>query len=141
MCIGRGYREVRNETGPRHPRMYPEAVEGLLYKGILAESGLSAEAPAAVGAGEEASWQRERIRQGEGEVVGSVGQQLLPEALFDLPQVGCLAGEGDAVDFTQSGEPLAVMTPEVAKDRLIGVHAEELTDDLDGENLSIRKFG
>jgi hypothetical protein len=45
------------------------------------------------------------------------------------------------MDQAQRGEPLAVMFSEVAKDSLIGVHAEELSDDLYGEDLHVRKFG
>ena len=33
------------------------------------------------------------------------------------------------------------MPPEVAKDRLVGVHTEELSDDLDGEDLRVRELG
>jgi hypothetical protein len=41
--------------------------------------------------------------------------------------------------LAESGEPLTVMTPEVMKDRLVGVHAEELADDLDREDLGVGK--
>lgn len=44
-----------------------------------------------------------------------------------------MAGEGGAVDFAQGEEPLAVTLPEVTKDRLVGVHAEEL----DGQDLRV----
>ena len=43
--------------------------------------------------------------------------------------------------FAEGGEPLAVMTPEVTKDPVVGVDAEELPDDLDGEDFCVRKFG
>src|SRR5215207_4346109 len=39
------------------------------------------------------------------------------------------------------GEPIAVMPSEVPKDRLVSVHAEELSDELDGENLRVGKLG
>lgn len=45
------------------------------------------------------------------------------------------------MDFAQGGEPLAVMLPEVAKDRLVGVHAEELSEELDGEDLGVGELG
>jgi hypothetical protein len=66
---------------------------------------------------------------------------LLPNAFLDLPEVGALSDEGGAVDFVQGREPLAVMLPEVAKDRLVGVHAEELSDELDGDGLRVGKLG
>ena len=43
--------------------------------------------------------------------------------------------------FAEGGEPLAVMTPEVTKDGVVGVEPQELAYELDGENLCIRKFG
>ncbi len=43
--------------------------------------------------------------------------------------------------FAQGGERLAVMTPEVAKDCFVGVHAEELSYDLDGEDLRVGELG
>ena len=70
----------------------------------------------------------------------NIGEQFLPEALFDLPEVGRLAGEGCTVDFAQGGEPLAIMLPEVAKDCLVSVYPQELPDDLDGEDLRVGKL-
>lgn len=61
----------------------------------------------------------------------------MAEVFLDLPKIGALTGEGGTVYFAQGGEPLAVMLPEVAKDRLIGVDTQELTDDLDGEDLGV----
>ncbi len=68
-------------------------------------------------------------------------KKLLPEALLESPEVGALPSEGGAVDFAQRGEPLAVMLPEVAKDPFVGIDAEELSNDLDGEDLRVGKFG
>ena len=121
--------------------MHPEAVEGLLEERVLAEGGLPAEAPATVGPGEQARWQGNRVTKREGGIVRSRREELLPNALLDLPKVGALSGEGGAVDFVQGGEPLPVMLPEVVKDRLVGVHAEELSDDLDGDGLRVGKLG
>ena len=74
--------------------MHPEAVEGLFEEGVLAESGFAAEARAAVGSGEQACRQGQRVADGEGGVVGSVGQEFLPEDLLGLPEVGRLPAEG-----------------------------------------------
>jgi hypothetical protein len=68
-------------------------------------------------------------------------EQLLPEAFFDLPEVGRLAGEVGAVDFAQSGKPLTIMLPKVSNDSLISVKCQKFTNDLHGEDLRIRKFG
>jgi hypothetical protein len=64
-------------------------------------------------------------------------QQLLPEALFDLPEVGGLPSEGGAVDLVEGWEPLGVVAAEEEVDALVGVDTEELSDDLDGEDLCI----
>jgi hypothetical protein len=80
------------------------------------------------------------VAQGEGWVVGSERQKLLPEAFLDLPEVCCLPREGGAMDFAECGEPLAVVPSEVAVDGLVGVEAEELAYDLDGEDLGVGKL-
>jgi hypothetical protein len=72
--------------------------------------------------------------------VGSERQKLLPEAFLDLPEVCCLPREGGAMDFAECGEPLAVVPSEVAVDGLVGVEAEELAYDLDGEDLGVGKL-
>ena len=41
----------------------------------------------------------------------------------------------------ECGEPFTVVTAEEAVDALVGVKAEELSDDLEGEDLSIRELG
>jgi hypothetical protein len=101
--------------------VHPEAVEGLLQEGVLAEGGLPPEAFAAVGAGEQASRQGHRVAKREGGVVRGPSEELLPEALLDLPEVGRLPSEGGAMDLAERGEPLGVVPPEVAADGLVGV--------------------
>jgi hypothetical protein len=135
--IGWGYREAADEPRPAHPNVDPEAVEGLLEEGVFAESGLPLKARAAIGAGKQASWQGHRIADGEGRVVGCKRKELLPEELFDLPEVGRLPGEGGAMNLTECRKPLAVVMPEVAEDSLIGVEPQELADKFDSEDLSV----
>src|SRR5215211_75327 len=97
--VGRGHRDAGDYPGPANPHVYSEALKGLFEQGVLTESGLSLKAPAAVGSGEQARRQGHRVADGEGGVVGSLGQELLaPEALLDLPEeVGRLPSEGGAV--------------------------------------------
>ena len=45
------------------------------------------------------------------------------------------------MNFAQSGEPLSVMLSEVTEDCLVGVEAEELSDELDGDGLRIGELG
>jgi hypothetical protein len=121
--------------------MHPEAVEGLLEEGVLAESGLPTESTAAVGAGEEARCTEagHRVADGQGRVVGSKRKELLPELFLELPQVGCLPREGGAMDLTECREPLCVVPSEVAVECFVGVEPQKLSDDLDGENLGVGK--
>ena len=139
--IGRGYRDASDHPRPANPHVHPKAVEGLPEQGVLAESGLPAESTATVGSGEQARRQRERVRQSEGRVVGSEGEKLLPEVLLDLEEVGRLPSEGGAVDDPERGEPLCVVPSEEEADCLVvGVYAEELSYDLDGEDLGVGKL-
>jgi hypothetical protein len=43
------------------------------------------------------------------------------------------------MNLAECREELAVVPSEVAVERLVGVYAEELTDDLDGEDLGVGK--
>src|SRR5919202_2717668 len=72
--IGRGYRDAADHPRPANPHMHPKAVEGLLEEGVLAESSLPFEALAAMGSGEQASWQGHRVADGEGGVVRNAGE-------------------------------------------------------------------
>ena len=67
--------------------------------------------------------------------MGSEREQFLPEALFDLREFGRLPGEGGPMDLIEGGNPFAVVPSEEEVDGLVGVDAEELADDLHGENL------
>jgi hypothetical protein len=45
------------------------------------------------------------------------------------------------VDLTERREPLCVVPSEEEVDGLVGVHPEELSDDLDGEHFRVRELG
>jgi hypothetical protein len=139
--ISRSYRKAADESWPAHPHMHPEAVEGLPEESVLTESGFSPEARAAVGTSEQASRQGQGVADGKRRVVRSESEKLLPEALLDLPEVGGLPSEGGAVDLVEGREPLCVVPPEEEVDALVGVYAEELAYDLDGENFRVGELG
>ena len=63
--VGWSHRQTGDNARPTDPQVYPEAVEGLLEEGVLAEGGLSLKTLAAVGSGEQARRQGERVCQGE----------------------------------------------------------------------------
>jgi hypothetical protein len=88
--VGRGYRDAADHPRPADPYVHPEAIEGLFEEGVLAESGLSFKTPTAVGTSEQAHRQRQRVTKREGGIMRDLGQELLPEALLDLPEVGRL---------------------------------------------------
>jgi hypothetical protein len=73
--------------------------------------------------------------------VGSEDEEFLPDALLDLPEVGGLTGEGGRMHFAEGGEPLRVVRAEEEVDVLVGVYAEELSYDLDGEDLRVGELG
>lgn len=64
----------------------------------------------------------------------------MPEVFLYPPEVGTLTGEGGALDLAYSWELLGVVSSEEEVDALVGVEAEELADNLDGEDLRIRKL-
>src|SRR5829696_8859822 len=139
--ISRGHREARDETGPANPHVHPETVEGLFEEGVFAEGGLSLEALAAVGSGEQTSWQGEGVSQGEGGLVRGIDQELLPDEFLGFPEVCRLAREGGAVHSREVREEVGVVTPEVGEELCIFVESQELTDDLDGEDFGVAERG
>jgi hypothetical protein len=141
MDVGRSYRKAGDEPRPTDPNVHPEAVEGLLEESVFAEGGLTPEAMAAVSAGKQARWQGQRVADGESGVVRGKSEKLLPEVVFELPEVGCLPSEGGAMDLPEGGEPLCVVSSEVAIEGLVGVETEELSDDLYGEDLRVGELG
>jgi hypothetical protein len=82
--VGRSHRETGYDPRPADPYVHAEAVGGLLEQGVFAESGLSFEARAAVGAGEHARRQGHRLTKREASIVRGFGQELLPEELLGL---------------------------------------------------------
>jgi hypothetical protein len=86
MDVGRSHREASDQPRPADPYVHPKTIEGLPEQYVLAESGLATEAPAAISTGKQASRQGHRIADGEVGVVGSVSQELLPEAFLSLPE-------------------------------------------------------
>jgi len=117
--------------------MYSEAVEGLLEESIFAESGFSSKAATAVGPSEKARWQRHRVNECEGGVVRGEEEQILPEALLELPEVGCLPGEDGSMYLAEGRKPFSVVTAEEEVDSLVSVDAEELSNHFDSEDLRV----
>jgi len=129
--VGRGDGEAREHAGPGDAGVDAAAVHRLPRHHVLAEGGLATEAAAARGAGEAADRQREAVEQRERRVVRSLRGAVPPQALLDPPQVGGLAGERGPMDLPQRREPVAVVPPEVALERRVGLEPQVLADDRD----------
>ncbi len=69
--------------------------------------------------------------------MGCERNELLPEALLDLPEVGSLAAEGGPMYLAEGGEPFSMMMAKEEVDALVGVESQELADDLYGEHLGV----
>ena len=80
--VGWGHRQAGDHPRPAHPHMHPEAVEGLLEEGVLAEGGFSLEAATAVGASKQARRQRHGVHQREGRVVGASARNSCQKRSF-----------------------------------------------------------
>lgn len=61
--------------------------------------------------------------------------------MLGLPQVCGLASEGSAVDPEQAGEVAGMVLAEVPEQLRIAVEAEELADQLDGDDLTVGQEG
>jgi hypothetical protein len=70
------------------------------------------------------------------------GEELSPEELLSLPEVGCLPGEGGAIYVREvREEEVGVVSAEVGKELRIFVYPQELTDNLDGEHIGVAERG
>src|SRR5215210_1619635 len=141
MNVSGSDRDAGDHSRIADPRMYAESVEGLFEQSVLAESDLTPKARATVSAGEQARWQGHRVADGEGGLVRSNRQKLLPEVFFDLPEVGRLATEGGTVNLTECWKPLTIVPAEVAVKRFVGVESQELPDNLYSEDFGVGEFG
>jgi hypothetical protein len=135
--ISRGHREARDEPRPADPHVHSEAVEGLLEQWVLAVGGRSFKTRAAVSTSEQACRQRQRVAKRKGRIVRTLGQELLPEDLLDLPEVSSLPAEGGAMHASEVREEVSVVSPEVGKEFCVLVYPQKLAYDLDGEHFGV----
>jgi hypothetical protein len=135
--VGRSHRKTSDDTRPADPHVHPKAVEGLFEEGVFAESSLSFKTPAAVSTSEQAHRQGQRVTDGEGRIMRDEGEKLLPEELLYLPKIGRLSAEGGAMHPQEVWEEMGVVAPEVRKEFCVFVYAEELTDDLYGDDFRV----
>jgi hypothetical protein len=63
-------------------------------------------------------------------------QELLPEILFDLPEVCGLPGEGGAMHVQEVRKEVGIVPPEVGQELRILVYPQKLADNFNGEMVS-----
>jgi hypothetical protein len=95
------------------------AREGLPYQGVLAKRCLATETLAPVGASELTHWQWEAIDNGERGIMRQSSKHLPPQALFEPPQIGCLAREGRPAQRAQGREEVGVVASKVGEQRAL----------------------
>ncbi len=136
---GRGYYDPRYYSRPTDSHVKAEAVKGLLYRMIFPEISFASKALRAWGTSESANSHRETIDDRKARVTVSLPNQLLPENLFDFPEVCCLSDKSGAMDKKQSREEVREMAAEVVEDGFVLIQAEKFTDDFDSEDFAVGK--
>ena len=96
---------------------------------LSAEGRLAPETPAAMGPRE--------LTDGEGEAVHPLQPELAATALLEMAQMDRLPDEGGAVELSEGGKEVGIVSPEAVEDRLVLVQGQVLTDDLHGEDLAV----
>jgi hypothetical protein len=64
---------------------------------------------------------------------------MLPELLFDSPQVGCLTSKGRPMEAAQDREEMTVMATKIGENRFILIHAEIFTDSFHRQRFRVRE--
>src|ERR1051325_783182 len=131
----------RNYTRPSYPHVQAEAVEGLLDRMIFAVARLGAKALAALRPRELADRHREANGNGKVRVAAGLRNELLPQRLFDFPEVGRLTHEGRAVDQSQGRKEVREVAAEISEDGFVLAEAEKLADDFHGQDLAVGQTG
>lgn len=114
-------------------------VEGLLYRMILAVSGLASKATTFLGASKLANRDGEAIYDGEARVTVSPAEYGLPKSLFQLPQIGRLSNKSGTMKLCQSREEVSVVPAEVVEQSLVLAQSEVLANNFNSEDFAISK--
>ena len=86
---------------------------------VTTKGGQPGQLPAAIGAAEAADRHREAVQDQDLRIKAHPAQESLAQLGLDRPQVGCLPGEGCAVDPRQGREPVAPVAAEVVVQALL----------------------
>jgi hypothetical protein len=114
-----------------------EAVEGLLDRIVFAIAGFAAKALATLRPRELADGDREAISNGKVRIAVGLLNELLPQDLFNFPEVGRLANEGRAVNQSQSRKEVCEVAAEISEDGLVLAETEKLADDFHRQDLAV----
>ena len=115
MDIGHGNTEAGDDARPFYPHMHPQPVKGLPHQGIFAKGRLSLETAAAVRSGKLTDRHRKAANNGKVLVIGYVSPHVLPQPLFEAPQVGRLAHKRGAMQPRERWEEVGIRPSEVGK--------------------------
>jgi len=137
--ISGGHKDASDHPGPSHPDVKAEAVEGLLDRMVFAIVSLASIVAAFFGASELANRDGEAIDDGNALVTVRRADELLPKRLFQLPQIGCLSNESRAMNESQGGEEMGVVTTKVVEQSLVLAQPEIFADGFQGEDFAISK--
>lgn len=139
--IGGSHNYSSYYSGPAHSHVKAKAIIGLLYSMVLAVVSFTSKAFTSFSASKLAYGHREAIYDSKALVTVGLIDEFLPKSFFQLPQIGCLPDESSAMNESQSGEEMGVVTAEVVEQSLILGQPKILADDFGGEDFAISEPG
>lgn len=137
--VSRGHKDASYHPRPAHSNVKAKAVEGLLYRVILAVVSLTSKASTFLGASKLANSYRKAIYDGKARVTVGLPDHALPKSLFQLPEISCLSNKSGAMKRGQSREEVRVVASEVIEDSLVLAQPKILANDFHSEDFTIRE--
>ena len=147
--VRRSYGEACDQAGPGHVQVQAQTPKGLPRHMVIAVSGtqllavLVAEAVTKGGTRKAAHGQRQGINETKVAPLGHDLEPVLPEALFEVAQIGGLAREGGAVQFGQSRKEVRIVAAEISVDGAVALQAQIGADDFHAQDFAVvqRRLG
>ena len=135
--VSRSQTEVHDHARPRDDQVNAQSVEGLLRHVVVSIRGVFPETATPLRASEPTDRHGEAVDDGDLWIRVDTRQDVLPQALLEVPQVRSLPSERRAMDRSERGEPRGVVTAEVVEDALVGINAEEGSHHFHGQHLAV----
>src|SRR5205085_1411571 len=131
--------QAHDHTRPADSQMCAHAEESLMSKLVIAIGRHLAQSAATCGSCKAADRHRETVNQRNGPVNFQVARQVLPETLFNPPQVRCLTSKGRAMNTAQGREEMVEVAAKIGEDRFILIQSEIFTDRLHRQHFRARQ--